>query len=252
MIARVLKIGLWLVALIGVCFWAQQPKVSDSLLMLFTLGKVPGTNIMLSPGATMWWVGSLGAAVFLLAFGSNIYRGMRRLFATSAPAPETVSEPVAVAAVAKVKKPKKPAVVIRIRIRDSLITRITRSIERYAPPVLKHLGSWLQIAAKRLAVVARASARLAIDVSRVFAEAVLRHVGAALKWAIIRGGRLAVAAWHWVEPHLRRFDAYLGKRVNSNESVKTLKHLTKELSRVLIRWRDEVRAYVGPVRAEKP
>ncbi|HSW66374.1 MAG TPA: hypothetical protein VLI54_04535 [Bacillota bacterium] len=76
MVGAVLKVGLWLVALYAVFSFAQTPAVSNALMLFFTIGAVPGTDIVLTPHQTFIWLGVAFVVTLLLVFGTNIYRGL--------------------------------------------------------------------------------------------------------------------------------------------------------------------------------
>ncbi len=166
MVGAVIKVGLWLAALYAVFSLAQMPAVSNALMLFFTIGAVPGTDIVLTPRQTFIWLGVVFVVTLLLVFGTNMYRGLawiagykRRaritqgLVSTDAlpvvqpmqsgtvqpiAAPRLSIAPLAVMATIKQLKAPKPRTVIDIKLprKAGPLTKAFRAIKRPAVLVL--------------------------------------------------------------------------------------------------------------------
>jgi len=249
--ARYIKIIIWVVALIVIWSLGQTYTVTNSLFVFAAAGVIPGTNIALNPNQVLVLLASMLAASIFLIFGTNIYRGVRKLVTASASVVPT-ELPVKKKAKASrpqpvviIKPPKQPGkAVLLLHIANTFVGLLLRSVGKAArkhfpriSAVLFRAGSSVKGAVRRelqllnlalsVCVVAvfrtvHATVRFLLNAARK----VVAFAVAAVRWTIVGvivagiqiahfAARLAVSFWQWLEPRLRTFDAWLGVHYNS-------------------------------------
>jgi hypothetical protein len=204
------KAVLWIAFILCIWRFLQVPAIFDALLKFYAAGEIPGTDVVLSPDAALWFVfitSSVGALVlFLRLFVFRRSDAYVLQHAHNEPQPvvslKPVAEPQPVVA-AKPSKPKRigpsPLAAMAGRVRTGIAHGVT-AVLAYARP--------------RLAVAGRALRRIAAALYRLGKKYGLR---AAAFVAL-----LLVTIWDWAKPHIHRFDTWLEVRLNQNEITSTV------------------------------
>lgn len=256
MVGTAIKVGLWLAALYAVYTFANSPGITDSLLLFFTIGLVPGTHTVLSPEATFWWIGGVFAAAILLIFGSNIYRGLRRLFKKREPIlqPTAPLEPAPVLHVAPptmtsservAPMPSKPVVVITIPGKPGVLAKLFARLRSWAPAFARVAAAALWRRAVRLAHAARAASRRAAQELSIGTRVVLHYSGNAAEQAVNRGAIIVRNVWQVLEPRLRHFDGWLEQQLKRNDIFRGLVATQKDMRRSYAHMRMGIRTLIG-------
>lgn len=294
--ARYIKITVWVIALITVWSLGQTYTVTNSLFVFAAAGVIPGTNIALNPNQVLALLASMLAASILLIFGTNIYRGLRRLVMRAHESPvESFAEPKAELEVEpkKTKKAEAPepqsALVIEtpkapkqpskasllLHIANTLVGLLMRNVAegarkhfprlaaafgRAGAAVKRAIAHELQLlgAAFTLFVAAvfhavRAAARFvaaAVRNAAAFVIAAVRWTVVAIVVVVIQIAhfvtRMSVRFWHWLEPRLRTFDAWLGLHYNRGLSAGRTRVKQSDPYRTGVRsWRRSMRLLAG-------
>jgi hypothetical protein len=264
--ARYIKLTIWVIALVVVWNLGQTYTVTNALFMFAAAGVVPGTDVALSPDAVMAVLAAVLSLALMLIFGTNITRGLRRLFARAdtmqfaehslaaaqpvqvvAPLTTRPSMPVveAAPAPAAVAVASPPVVVIALPRRPSKTLLLLRVVFGMVAMTLRAQTLWLRKHFPRaLAAVLREIDSVRIGLRRI-AKIIHRDC---IRLAIFIC-RAAIRFWRWAEPYLRRFDSWLGihfhrylAAAKRTDAVKLGMHFGRETGKVFAGVREELRA----------
>ncbi|HYH74721.1 MAG TPA: hypothetical protein VD735_02050 [Candidatus Saccharimonadales bacterium] len=216
------KAILWIGVLVCVWRFMQVPAVFDAVLKFYAAGQVPGTDIVLTPDASLriMLIGLLMLAALIVYITKvRSYTRKSRTAAVSTPAlavPEAiehVAEPVAPPVVAAPKPPRGPRFV---RARAFAARCRAAAIRRYRATV---------------AFLAPRSARLR-DHTRQYVRRTARAVASVARrtWVIAR--LAAHDFWVWFTPYAHRFDVWLRHALNSREPSATLIQFGRDMWRM--------------------
>ena len=247
------KTILWIAALL--CLWEllQKQTITDAIFNFFCAGVVPGTNIILSPDAVLRGVIGVVAFGVLLLMLRPVFRRRKRhelshvvaggllAMAVTERAPVDV-QPPALEPVAGVEAtPAAPltSTMVSVPRRRNGAPRKLRAPQLRLPrlPALPFavirnanlpLERW-QHAAARMAAIAAAAAQATLRAARkslrwfmANATAAAADISIVVQVTAERLGKYivtqSVAFWRWLEPHLRRFDAWLEARVHATQA----------------------------------
>lgn len=202
-VALIIK-ELWL--LLGV------PSFTDAVMSFLTIGAIPGTDRTLTPDQTYKLLAVVGVLVVVAVF----YKDIAKLFWR-----KTVDEqlPEIPAAPMPLEHPLPNRVVVQPP-RYSVNSPIARRGNKYA-------AIW-QSRFSRFGAVTTGVLRVGYMRTVSFVRIVAAKTWIWLKRAtrvayrivlllIIIAIELSIAAWRWTEPRIRRFDAWLEKKIRSND-----------------------------------
>jgi hypothetical protein len=258
--ARYIKIVLWFCALFVVWQLGRSDVVMNSLFLFAAAGVIPGTNVVLNPDQVFWVMGSLLGLAVLLIFWTNLRRAMRFMFGRLKTGQEiapvffeamplqVVVKPKAAKSkpVIFVKLPKKPSrlgLALRALGRgvSAAFARVAAKLRRHFPRAVVLTTRGLVRVQRALAVAWRRGAVVAVHVSRLAHRTLIRQ-------AIVIGRGVA-RSWAWLEPRLRLMDYWLGVQFHiaadagaRNETVKAVNNLVKEIAKIIVTARTEIRA----------
>jgi hypothetical protein len=296
--ARFITFIIWVVALAAVWKLGQSSAVADSLFEFAASGAVPGTDIVLAPDQVMWLLAGVLALAVALIFGTNIGRGIRALYrramrvpvldpaeaqalaaesaagSAAAVMPMPVPE-VAAVKPARVKKGKagkpQPVIIIEPPKKPSRVLFLLHVAAVTVGVTLRSQGARIkEHSPKLVAAVAQFARRVAVGLRIMYERAVAaaaRAAGVARRTIVrtaIAIGRAAIRFWHWAEPYLRTFDAWLGmhyKRgldagrasaadLKRTEGAKIALGFTREIGKIVASAREQARTLWARV-AEK-
>lgn len=243
MSAAIVKTSLGIIAAIAAIALLQTSTALDAILMFAAAGEVPGTDIELTPAATMWTLGGFAAAITLLIFSGSIVRKIRavRLVRKVAKAEMKAKTELAVAAAkptrrkkaklteanvaaAEAKKPAAPVVVITLPGRQGRLSRAFRT----AMNAIRH---GVAVAATQLPIIWRelvARTQYALGVLRLYTS----------------------YGWRWLEPRLDRIGRSLVAKLNKPQDIKPVLDFLRMCGKVLSKWTADARTQVLRYRAK--
>jgi hypothetical protein len=201
------------------CVWRymQIPSVVDAILNFCFAGEIPGTDQTLSPDATLLFVAA-ASTIGGLVIGFRLFLAGRGKGAGAAP---RFASPAGVASA-----PISPIVVIPPiasaaprRRPNQLLLRIRR-LGHYAVTFAQRMASRARVQAHRLATAARPRLQQAWAVTRRLSVQAALFVMA-----------FCVAAWRWLEPYARRFDAWLKVTLNQYRPTAVAVDIARQATR---------------------
>jgi hypothetical protein len=224
----IIKTSFGIVATIVAIALLQTTTALDAILLFAAAGEVPGTDIELTPAATMWTLSAIGAAFVLLVFSGRIVRMFRSWRETKQVAAEieaVIAKPkptrrkkAAKTATTEAKQPDVPVVVIKVPGKPGYLSRAFRAVT-YA---IRHgiALSVAQLPVIRAEVIARS--QYAVGVLRLY----------------------LAYAWRWWEPRADRIGRYVIARLNKPQNIKPLLDLARSSDKVLAKWVADARKQV--------
>ncbi len=224
---RIQKIALWIVLII--CAWQFLPldRVVESFLLFLFGGKVPGTNIILSPNAVIVTVGialGLGALLLIIKALRHALRDPGEHFAVhghQAELPQaSFRESAMPATLAAVPTDTTNTTTIDGReyaIPQFVVQALVANLPTDIPePVWRKRFKAYAAATQQWLVKSAKTVRIhTINITRIIwlcciiAFVIIRRAAITASRYI---ARQSIIFWRWVSPYLWQFDAWLGKQ----------------------------------------
>ncbi|HSW99607.1 MAG TPA: hypothetical protein VLH38_01075 [Patescibacteria group bacterium] len=265
MSARYIKIGLWVVALVGAWELGRSYVVTNALFLFAADGVVPGTSIRLEPNQVFWVLGTMLAVAALLIFSTNIRRAFLFWFGSRT---VTFDEPIELAPklnkvkAVKVKTPKPvPVVIIKLPRKPSLLSRVGHYIDVSFIVASTLLVAYIRKHFPRIVEAIKRGGQTFVAKLRPVWQSLVSHMRLGRQKVRTYGIRMAIFIcrqairfWRWLEPQLREFDRWLGVKYHQglatarkNESIKSMLHVSQEARKVIALWRAEIYAVLSRV-----
>ena len=240
-----MKTGFSVAVIVTIVALLQTTAAMDALLLFAAAGIVPGTDIKLTPNATMYTLISMAAISILAIFSGNLFRMVRSMrqtrrakivaaqveavasqvaltqaLAVAPAAVEFQTAPVPVLAPAvvapKAAKPK-PIVIIKLPGSPGRIVRGMHLLRRAAIHTVA-------VSAQQIPVIQREAAsrtRYAIGVAILY----------------------LAYTWRWAKPRLIKLERRINARLNQHQDITFVINFLRAVSKIMTKWRREGRAY---------
>jgi hypothetical protein len=231
-----IKFAVLLLAIKEIWLLLGVPAFVNVVTSFLMMGQIPGTNHTMSPSEVIRLVVVLFVLLGLIIFRREITR-MAKLVLGRQPREDarrimTMPIPHPLAAITVVT-PDQP--VGDVFATPSGSPAFSRWLWR-----LRAVGllGWLKVTA--LLAIARLQV---IRYARIIAARAITWYAQAVHWAKIAAvfiAREAVIAWHWTEPYLRRFDAWLERKLHEYDRTATLLSFGSEMTSTVQKWRENV------------
>ena len=230
------RLMLWAVSLLCLVELLQKPTVANAILSFCCAGAVPGTKIVLSPDAVLRLVtATLALGIFAFCIGPITRRAKlrRRLSAAAAVAVVLAAEPQSTTS-RIAKTPHIRAVGVPAQHSRQLRTGPRFRFALLAlpglpwmPPVwhatVKKTG-WIWRCALTAGRLLKRAARYAAKISKAAFVQLRRQAVFGIRFTVAE----SILFWHWLEPHLRRFDAWLERQTHASQKKLIKKIQTHE------------------------
>jgi hypothetical protein len=215
----VIKIAVIVLAIKELWLLLGIPAFSDALISFLMVGAVPGTDRSLTPDEMYKLLFGVFVLLVALVFRKEIMQLIRRMRTRN----QGVMSQVTIPAAMPLAHPLAPKAQ-RVRIGLPAVMR----------PVLAK-ASMLSLAAL---TASRQVASMVLHISSVILRLILRVV----TLIVIAAVNALVVAWRMAEPYLRRFDAWLERKLHEYELTKTLLSIGSEMGGTARRWTASAKA----------
>ncbi len=231
-----IKFAVLLLAIKEIWLLLGVPAVVNAVTSFLMMGQLPGTDHPMSPSGVIRLVIVLFILLGLLIFRREIVKLVRFVFRRRLNASEV--HPVA----APIPHPFTPMQVIAPTEEPA-----HQTLETYEPTVMRH-WTWRL---RAVALLGWVKFNVVVISAHAHADQYIRVVIAYIQvWSIILAqcskatalfvAHKAIAVWRWTEPYLRRFDAYLERKLHEYDTATTLLSLGSEMTSTVQKWRGNV------------
>ncbi|HEY5667720.1 MAG TPA: hypothetical protein VIR03_00995 [Candidatus Saccharimonadales bacterium] len=237
-------------------------SVNNALVSFLMAGEVPGTKRVMSPDEVIRLVSALGILLLIIIFRKSIFGLIARMWhgPKQQPLAEEHAEQVAAMPIEHPIGESEPAPAEPVKAKKQQLLKPMLIIKQ--SPLLRLWARKLQSLATFVWIAGRAHVvRLSLLAAKYGQIAAVYTATHLRKWSIVTWQtiraytRLTIQylgiLWKRTEPHLRRFDGWLERKLHEYEKTAFMLSLGSEMTATVQKWRNAAKSAASSVASSK-